>query len=239
MVRRAPSRAYLTVGIAATTLVLTLVVATVSTGSVLGVPRHPRYHPPTHHGPLSVIHRGSPDPPGVPSWLSVLSLLTLAAAVVALILLARGERRAFQRRLMYDEEEESPPGDWAALLSVELGQAAAEQLLELTRGTPRNAIVACWLRLQVATRRVGLRTEPSETSREFTVRALRLLHLDGTAIATLSELYREARFSAHEMDESQRSQAVAALDVLARQLGARPASGFSPEKAPVLDSLAL
>jgi hypothetical protein len=175
----------------------------------------------------------------VPSWLGVLALLMLALAVVALILLARGERKSYQRRLMYEEEEEASPDDWAALLSVELGQAAGEQLLELTRGSPRNAIVACWLRLQVATQRAGLPTEPSETSREFTVRALRLLRLDGASIATLSELYREARFSAHEMDESQRSRAVAALGVLAGQLGARSGGAFRPEPTPALDSLSL
>jgi hypothetical protein len=223
MVSRAYRRATLTVAIAATALVATLVVATIATGSVLAGPPH--HHPSrvTGRGSLHTRHRTTLAAPVLPQWLGATLIVLLGIGVVTLLVFARGRRRADEERLLYDEDDDAPGSAWEALLSVELGEAAAEQLTALVRGSPRNAIVACWLRLQEATRRAGLPAEASETSHEFTVRAMRRLHLDDVAITTLSRLYREARFSDHEMVEMQRAQAVEALGVLAGQLA--PSTG--------------
>jgi Domain of unknown function (DUF4129) len=99
--------------------------------------------------------------------------------------------------------------------------AAEDQLAALHRGTPRNAIVACWLALNAATVRAGLPEVSSLTSQEYLVRAIGALGLDPPAITELGKLYREARFSTHEMVESQRELAGRSLSVLVDQLAAR------------------
>ena len=237
-------RAYLVVGIAAAALVMTLVVASISTGSVLGVQRPPGREGNPGSGSLHRPHLPGPGEPSIPHWLIVsvtVLLLLYALGVVLLVVLGRGSRRATAPRLILDEDELDQGSAWGAVITAELGRAAAEQLDALTHGTPRNAIVACWLRLQSATQQAGLPAAAWETSHEYTVRALRRLSLDGSAITTLSELYREARFSDHEMTEEQRGQAVAALSVLAAQLARQSADtpvGRTGQTGSALDSVA-
>jgi hypothetical protein len=54
----------------------------------------------------------------------------------------------------------------------------------------------------------GIGREPWETSAEFTLRVLDLVSADERAVAELSVLYREARFSDHDLDEAARTAAV-------------------------------
>jgi len=104
----------------------------------------------------------------------------------------------------------------------------ADRQLELLRdGTPRNGIVACWHRFEVQAEAAGIGREPWETSAEFTIRVLDLVSADVHAVAALSELYREARFSDHELGETARAGAVEALERIHRGLGARHARGRS------------
>ena len=98
---------------------------------------------------------------------------------------------------------------------------AAEQTELLLVGSPRNAIVECWHRFEVQAHSAGLGRKSWETSSEFTVRLLELVAADAHAVATLSGLYREARFSDHEVGEQERSRALAALEQIHRGLGAR------------------
>ncbi len=99
-----------------------------------------------------------------------------------------------------------------------LAEAADEQRQELLTGTPRNAIVACWVRLEDVVERAGLPRDRAETSTEFTARVLSTYVVDRSAIDTLAALYREARFSSHELSEPHRQRAIAALDELHTQL---------------------
>ena len=101
-----------------------------------------------------------------------------------------------------------------------LQQDAAARVDAVEQGSPRNGIVACWLRLQEALSDAGLRPAAAETSTEYVVRVLRSLDLDPRATGELAALYREARFSEHELGEEQRVRARAALEVLNRDLHA-------------------
>jgi hypothetical protein len=100
---------------------------------------------------------------------------------------------------------------------------AAAQHAAVEAGDPRNGIVACWLRLQEAVSEAGLPPHRSETSSEFVVRALHSLDLDPRAIGRLAALYREARFSEHELGEDARTAARDALHALHADLRARGA----------------
>src|SRR5690606_13297247 len=82
----------------------------------------------------------------------------------------------------------------------------------LSEGDPRNAVVACWVALEDAVHRSGLRPDRSETAAELTHRVLGRWDVDPEAITALSEAYREARFSRHPVSEEQRTVAVDALE---------------------------
>ena len=85
------------------------------------------------------------------------------------------------------------------------------QLDALAEGSPRNAIVACWLRLEDDVAEAGLPRLVSETSAEFTERVLGSYALDPAPISELAALYREARFSIHELGQAERQRAITAL----------------------------
>ncbi|MGZ4477673.1 MAG: DUF4129 domain-containing protein [Nocardioidaceae bacterium] len=95
---------------------------------------------------------------------------------------------------------------------------AQAHLSAVAWGSPRNGIVRCWLRLEESISDAGMPRSPAETSAEYTVRVLHSLDLDPRAIGTLAGLYREARFSEHELDELARTTARAALQRLHSEL---------------------
>jgi Domain of unknown function (DUF4129) len=227
-------RAYTIVGIAAAALVSTLVAASLSSGSLLGrqhvaTPGSPTPAPPPHHPRSS-----APGGTGIPTWLTVSMTVLLAVyalGLLVLVALSRRRRKDREDPLRLPMEEARPSSPWETVLSVDLGNAAEEQLAALRRGTPRNAIVACWMGLQAATHGAGLPESRSETPDEFMLRAMRSLELDPPSITALSALYREARFSDHLMVEEQRQQAGQALRVLADQLMSRR-TGAAAERMP-------
>jgi hypothetical protein len=102
---------------------------------------------------------------------------------------------------------------------------ATDQLALLLSGTPRNAIVACWDSFEERGERVGVARKPWETSSEYTIRLLDLVHADSAAVSRLERLYHEARFSEHEIDESRRDSAVEALEAIHLSLGAKVVPG--------------
>jgi len=98
---------------------------------------------------------------------------------------------------------------------------AAEQDALLRDGDARNAIVATWHRFEVQGERAGVPRHASETSSEYALRFLDLAEADTGPVRRLAELYREARFSEHEITEQHRSEAVDALAAIRRSLGVR------------------
>jgi Domain of unknown function (DUF4129) len=104
-------------------------------------------------------------------------------------------------------------------LVEEIRKDADEQFELLLGGRPRNAIVACWDRFEEQAERVNASRKAWETSSEFTLRLLQDVSADEGAVARLEALYREARFSEHEMDETSRQAAVEALRAIHASLG--------------------
>jgi hypothetical protein len=104
----------------------------------------------------------------------------------------------------------------AAVDPVVAGVAADAdaQRAALTSGSARNGIVECWLRLEAVVADAGVPSRPSDTSSELTERVLADHEVDPLAIGQLSSLYREARFSTHQMGEAERTAAVTALDAV-------------------------
>jgi hypothetical protein len=156
-------------------------------------------------------------------------VLNVAALVLAVVLLARGLRwlgRVRRVRRARLAREAALGGSAFDVLEPEV--AVARELLAdatgqrdaLGTGTPRNAIVACWQRFEVAAAAAGIERLLWETSSEHTIRVLDLVSADPSAISRLAALYREARFSEHELTEADRAAALAALDTIHHTIGA-------------------
>ena len=113
------------------------------------------------------------------------------------------------------------------LLTHELSEGASAQRALLSAGTPRNAIVEVWNRFEALAAKAGASRRPWETSSEFTLRVLEAVDADSSAVAQLAGLYREARFSDHELTEEHRAAAVAALEVIHAGLAAGRRAGLT------------
>ena len=117
------------------------------------------------------------------------------------------------------------PFDVVADMAAIIDADADAQRAALRHGSPRNAIVECWLRLEAAVLAAGVRQEPADTSTELTVRVITSYDVDSVAIERLAALYREARFSEHSMGEDARRAAIEALDEIHDGLRARSQRG--------------
>ncbi len=156
------------------------------------------------------------------AWLGDLIATTVLLVISLAVFL--GLRRLWLRRWRAPER---PPEFEFDVLPDRLVEALRgdvdAQLEAVEGGTPRNGIVACWLRLQEIVADAGLPAKASETSAEFVVRTLHTLDLDPRAVGRLAALYREARFSEHDMGEDRRTAAREALEALHADLRARGA----------------
>lgn len=216
-------RAYVVAGLVALVVVGTLVLSATAAHPLLGASHLTPVGPtrlPTH-APPSTPPATASDSSQFPRWITVgatVLILLYAVSLLLLIALHRRGRPEPAESHITAAPDDPDDGVWQTLLSAQLSEAAAEQLVDIGLGTARDAIIACWLRLHAATRQAGLVPATYETPQEFTERTLRQLHVDESAVTTLAELYREARFSAHPMSDTQRQQAADALALLAREL---------------------
>ncbi len=105
----------------------------------------------------------------------------------------------------------------AAVAAAMLADADEQEDL-LGDGTPRNAIVACWHRFEVQAASAGATAAGVGDLSEFTLRLLDLVEADASAVAELPTLFREARFSEHELGEDDRAVALDALRRIHRDL---------------------
>ena len=141
-----------------------------------------------------------------------IALTLLLAAVVVLAIRANRRRR---RAAPPESAREAPD---RALLT---DRRAAHQARMVREGSPREAIIATWLDLERLVAAAGVPRRPSETSSELVVRVLDDREVPAAALTDLAALFREARFSTHELTEALRERAAGDLDAVHAALGAR------------------
>lgn len=153
-------------------------------------------------------------------WLMAL----LATILIVVRWLGRQRLESAEHREAAQEEE-----------LVALLEATSDEVryLALSEGDPRNAVVACWVALEEAVHRSGLKPNRSETAAELTHRVLGRWDVDPAAITALSDAYREARFSRHPVSEEQRTLAVDALERIHVDLRRRAQEHESVDGAPL------
>ena len=132
-----------------------------------------------------------PVAPGIPGWIVYAGLIA-AAAVAALVLLPRWVEAARERAAV--AAPAPPPAADATL------REALATLEDTTERDPRAKIVRLYGQLLS---RVAPRIAPVEpmTAREIELECVRQLHMSAATSAELRELFEEARYSTHPMDE--------------------------------------
>lgn len=144
----------------------------------------------------------------------VLGGIALALLLAVVVLAIRANRR---RRPAAPPESAREAPDRALLTD----RRAAHQARMLRKGSPREAIIATWLDLERLVAAAGVPRRPSETSSELVVRVLDDREVPAAALTDLAALFREARFSTHELTEALRERAAGDLDAVHAALGAR------------------
>lgn len=136
--------------------------------------------------------------------------LKLAIAAIVALVLFMVIRDLWRRRPapVPDQATDAAPID---TLPEVLLEGAGARMEELETGTPTNAVVACWVRLEEEVAAAGLTEDRSRTSSEVVARVLGRYDVDADALAELAALYREARFSEHALSEAHRARARDAL----------------------------
>jgi hypothetical protein len=112
-----------------------------------------------------------------------------------------------------DEDEVTPPP---------LADAVAEGLRELDQGGPGEGVVACWVQLERAAADAGTHRAAPETASELVGRLIDRHPVSSGPLLRLADLYREARYSRHELPESARTEARVAMEQLRAELVASP-----------------
>lgn len=166
-----------------------------------------------------------PDPPPESSLVGVVVFtLGVLALLAGGVLLLRWLHARLRRWLADRDPAEPDPGavDIEPLTPARAAEALA-QASEVARerlgsGTPRNAIVECWSRFEQDAARAGLERHQWETSAELVLRFFDVVDADADAVQRLAVLYREARFSDHEVGEAERRAAAGALATIAASL---------------------
>ena len=151
-------------------------------------------------------------PTAGPGVVVLTALLLAVAVVIAVAAVLRGiadwswvpasRRRRRQRRSSSTPWPDVPR-------AVEADDVA--MLAAIREGSPRNAIVQCWMLLEQDAAAAGMRRASAETSSEFVERVIGASSVDPQPIADLGALFRVARFSSRPVDETQRAQAEHAL----------------------------
>jgi hypothetical protein len=155
----------------------------------------------------------------------------IVGALVALLLRRRRERP--------DDAPLSGPGpslraghtavaDARPLIDRALA-AAEHELADRGHREPRDAVVACWLRLEEGAAAAGVRRLPAQTPTEFTTALLNALlpgEAERAALEDLRRLYAQARFGSSPVDDAAPQRAAVALAaVRAGVLTAGPVPG--------------
>ena len=161
--------------------------------------------------------------PLVLTVLALVGLVMVAGTVVALVDVAR---RLWEDRWQAPDvlhPMDGEPIEVALSAPRDALAEAAQQMQDALRaGSPRNAVVQCWLLLVASLERHGVTPDPAQSPTELARHSLNRVSTDRAAVAELTALFLEARFSAHVIDEDARRRAEAALRRITAALERRP-----------------
>ena len=159
---------------------------------------------------------------GLPEWIGTAAVVILAIAGLALIALVvwavvRDQLRRQARRA--GRRTPSRPASRTAEDLVAALDAGLEELSDTDRD-PRRAVIACWVRLERAAAAAGTPRHPGDSPTDLVGRLLAEQRVDARVLAALLEVYRQARYATHTVDDQMRTRARSALERLRTDLEA-------------------
>lgn len=162
----------------------------------------------------------SPEPPGtntvaylVPPMLILMAFIAVGTAVVS-----RRQRRIALSAVGDAEGLDVAPGPGAAESLARAAEVGLAEIGDLSR-EPREAIIACYAAMERELTHVpGAVPLDCDTPAEVLARAVDHHALRADSATQLVELFEEARFSPHVMDEGHRDAAVEALRLVLTDL---------------------
>jgi hypothetical protein len=172
-------------------------------------------------------------PQGLARWLDLVVGLVLLAvvtvvAVVALWRLAKVVRRIVRLRFglgagsrataAYDPGEESADDAETALRRRVREELAALSADLDSYPDPREAVIACYVRMERALADAGSPRRATESPLELVARVLAEQHVPEPDVRRLTELFTEARFSGHPVTDEMRAAARRSLSAVADAL---------------------
>jgi hypothetical protein len=193
-------------------------------GVVVGVLYLRRHHPhlfqrndgkhhgagnPLNHRPHGKLARYEPTFKWIELWI-VLPLVAVGSAWAYY---------AYRRSRGAPRPRREPPS-LADDLVAEIGDAIDDLEAE---ADARRAVIAAYARMEVVLSRNGLRRRASDTPLEYLRRILNGLTSRGDAVARLTSLFEQAKFSRHEISASMKLEAIGALREIRDDLQTAPA----------------
>lgn len=177
--------------------------------------------PPTK--PLPPMGTRTLPPPGegttIPAWVGIVALaLAIAVVIGVLVVIAR---LILSRRTALPTRSRSERADDAvAPAPEEVREAVQAGIDELDDDSsdPRRAVIACWLRLESTAAMIGLERQPGDTPSDLVGRLLEVHQASSGVLDRLADVYRQARYAPHVVDESMRIEARTALEQLRTEL---------------------
>jgi hypothetical protein len=164
---------------------------------------------------------------GLPDWVSTVAVLLLIvvglvalSVVIAALIRDQAKRRARRGGKLKRRGANQPRTADELVAALDAG---LEELSDADRD-PRRAVIACWVRLEQAAAAAGTPRHPGDTPTDLVGRLLAEQQVDSRVLAALLEVYRQARYATHTVDDQMRSQAREALQRLRADLGAGVAS---------------
>ena len=166
---------------------------------------------------------GSSGGADLPGWvrLAVTAFFGTVLLVVVVLVLWILIRDVLRRRtgLAADEGPARSPDQTVEEVVAALDAGLVD--LSDSDADPRRAVIACWVRLEQAAAAAGIARQLGDTPTDLVTRLLGGgPSVSADVLAAFAEVYREARYATHTVDERMRGQARSALQRLRADLTA-------------------
>jgi hypothetical protein len=92
-------------------------------------------------------------------------------------------------------------------------------------------VIACWLRLEQAAAAAGTPRQVGDSPTDLVARLLHAHQISADVLAALANVYREARYATHAVDDRMRAQARSALQRIRTELTSSPGVLGHPDAA--------
>lgn len=163
----------------------------------------------------------------LPGWLTTLALALCTAVVIgivsALVWALVRDRISVRRGVLVEEGPARPLHPRADEVVAALDEGLAD--LSDSDRDPRRAVIACWVRLEQAAAAAGTPRHIGDTSTDLVLRLLNEHRVDRAVLDSFAEIYREARYATHTVNDQMRAQAQSALRRLRGELVGGAAAG--------------